>query len=194
MPKHNNRTKYGKLLPKLQFINNLTLLAEAMGMTPAAFSIALGLPKHTMSVLTNNYSISQERKEYIANIIGCTVTELESPKFILNLDHYVTKLLATVHSTPERQLVTTIGRPKEEYVVQGVTLPDAHTEGAKAIGKRIRLLRVENELMSKEMAELLDLKPGHYSNLEHGRRRIAPHRLETISDLTGVSVAYLLHG
>ena len=194
MSKHNNRTKCGKLFQKLQFINNLTLLAEAMGMTPGAFSIALGLPKHTMSVLTNNYSISQERKEYIAAVVGCTVTELESPKFIRNLDRYVTRLLDTVHSTPERQLVTTIGRPKEEYVVQGVTLPDANTEGAKVIGKRIRLLRVENELMSKEMAELLGVEPSHYSNLEHGRRRLLPYQLETISDLTGVSVAYLLHG
>lgn len=64
----------------------------------------------------------------------------------------------------------------------------------KAIGARIRELRVKMKLTQEQMADLLDFGWNHYSHVESGMSKGSLDFYCAVSKLFGVSIDYLLFG
>lgn len=62
----------------------------------------------------------------------------------------------------------------------------------KALGKRIKLARIEKELSQERLAELVGLSPTHMSNIESGSANVSLPSLVNIADALDRSVDDLL--
>ena len=61
----------------------------------------------------------------------------------------------------------------------------------KALGKRIKLARIDRELTQERLAELVDLSPTHMSNIESGTAKVSLPALSlSLDDLLSDSVTY----
>lgn len=58
--------------------------------------------------------------------------------------------------------------------------------------KRIKELRVDNDIKQKEIADFLKCTQQQYSEYENGKRLIQIDRLELIADFYNTSVDYIL--
>ena len=64
----------------------------------------------------------------------------------------------------------------------------------KAIGKRIRIARINNELTQEELAEKVNISPTHLSNIERGVRTSSLDTIVTLVELLDVSIDYIIFG
>lgn len=62
----------------------------------------------------------------------------------------------------------------------------------KALGKRIKLARIEKELTQEKLAELVGLSPTHMSNIESGTANVSLPSLVNIANALSLSVDDLL--
>jgi len=62
----------------------------------------------------------------------------------------------------------------------------------KALGKRIKLARIEKELTQEKLAELVGLSPTHMSNIESGTANVSLPSLVNIANALKLSVDDLL--
>ena len=62
----------------------------------------------------------------------------------------------------------------------------------KALGKRIKLARIEREMTQERLAEMVDLSPTHMSNIESGTAKVSLPSLVNIADALALSVDDLL--
>lgn len=58
--------------------------------------------------------------------------------------------------------------------------------------KRLRDLREDNDLVQKELSNILDIDQRVYSNYETGKREIPVHLLVKLSNYYNVSIDYIL--
>ncbi len=58
--------------------------------------------------------------------------------------------------------------------------------------KRLRDLREDNDLLQKQIAEVLDITREQYQLYESGKREIKVHQLIVLADYYDVSIDYLL--
>lgn len=62
----------------------------------------------------------------------------------------------------------------------------------KALGKRIKLARIEKELTQERLAEMVDLSPTHMSNIESGTANVSLPSLVNIANALSLSLDDLL--
>lgn len=62
----------------------------------------------------------------------------------------------------------------------------------KAIGRRIALYRKKAKITQGLLAEKLDVSDGYISQIERGTAKISLSRLDEISDILNIEIAYLL--
>lgn len=62
----------------------------------------------------------------------------------------------------------------------------------KALGKRIKLARIEKEMTQERLAELVGLSPTHMSNIESGTANVSLPSLVNIANALSLSVDDLL--
>ena len=62
----------------------------------------------------------------------------------------------------------------------------------KALGKRIKLARIDRELTQERLAELVDLSPTHMSNIESGTAKVSLPSLVNIANALSLSLDDLL--
>jgi transcriptional regulator with XRE-family HTH domain len=60
----------------------------------------------------------------------------------------------------------------------------------KAIGEKVKSLRLEKKLTLKELSELSDFSTGFLSQLERGLTSVAVDTLSTIAQILGVNLNY----
>jgi len=62
----------------------------------------------------------------------------------------------------------------------------------KALGKRIKLARIERELTQEQLSEMVNLSPTHMSNIESGTANVSLPSLVRIANIFSLSVDDLL--
>lgn len=62
----------------------------------------------------------------------------------------------------------------------------------KAIGKRIRMARIQQDIKQEALAEMADLSASHMSNIETGRTKLSLPTLITIANALNASMDELL--
>lgn len=62
----------------------------------------------------------------------------------------------------------------------------------QAIGKRIKIARIRNDITQERLAELVDLSTGHMSNIETGSGNVSLKTLVNIANVLDVSMEYLV--
>ena len=62
----------------------------------------------------------------------------------------------------------------------------------KAIGKRIKIARINAELTQEKLADLVDLSPSHMSNIETGTTKVSLVSIVKIANALSVTVDDLL--
>ena len=62
----------------------------------------------------------------------------------------------------------------------------------KAIGKRIKIARIQADLKQERLAEMVDLSPTHLSNIENGTTRVSLQTIVALANALGVSADDLL--
>jgi transcriptional regulator with XRE-family HTH domain len=195
MQKRKNKTKYNRLLTKVTFINNLVLLKDMAGMSHSEFDSALGLKPHAFSVIANNCSISVKRMEHIADAIGVSVDELSSPKYMVNIQDNAAKFLATIQTRAEQGVEpATYHRASMPDIDLGIEPPIGGTVEARAMGKRLKLYRVDCGFTQREFTEFIGISPATYSRTETGSHTAKQSVIKAIADATGLSIDFILHG
>lgn len=195
MQKRKNKTKYNRLLTKVTFINNLVLLKDAAGMSHAEFDSVLGLTKNAFSVIANNCSISPKRMEHIAAAIGVSVDELASPTYTVNIKDNAAKFLATIKARAEQGVEpATYHQGRLPDIDIGIEPPIGGTAEAKAMGKRLKLYRVDCGFTQREFTEFIGISPATYSRTETGSHTAKQSVIKAIADATGLSIDFILHG
>ena len=63
----------------------------------------------------------------------------------------------------------------------------------KALGKRIKIARINADLTQDRLSTILELSPSHMSNIETGTTRISLTALVNIANALGVSVDDLIY-
>ncbi len=63
-----------------------------------------------------------------------------------------------------------------------------------AMGNRLRNYRTSAHITQEKMAELLDISLKHYSEVERGLKGLSVENLIKLSDISGISIDYLLKG
>lgn len=58
----------------------------------------------------------------------------------------------------------------------------------KEIGRRLRLYRLKNNLLEKQMVSLLGISREYYSAIEQGKRFPGHNLLKRIADFTGMTI------
>lgn len=61
-----------------------------------------------------------------------------------------------------------------------------------AIGKRIKIARIQKDMTQEKLAEAIELSPTHLSNIERGNGKISLTTLVNIANILGVTVDNLL--
>ena len=64
----------------------------------------------------------------------------------------------------------------------------------KAIGERIRLIRLSKGMTLEEVEKLFNTSKGIVSRWENGKGLPRPERLKKLADISDKSVEYILHG
>ena len=64
----------------------------------------------------------------------------------------------------------------------------------KAIGERIRLIRLSKGMTLEEFDKLFNTSKGIVSRWENGKGLPRPERLKKLADISGKSVEYILYG
>lgn len=64
----------------------------------------------------------------------------------------------------------------------------------KAIGERIRLIRLSKGMTLEEFGKLFNTSKGVVSRWENGKGLLRPERLVRLSEISGKSVEYILYG
>ena len=62
----------------------------------------------------------------------------------------------------------------------------------KAIGKRIKIARIQNDMTQEQLAETAGLSPTHLSNIETGTTRVSLQTMIGIANALGVTADDLL--
>lgn len=62
----------------------------------------------------------------------------------------------------------------------------------KAIGKRIKIARIQVDLTQEKLAEYVNLSPSHMSNIETGTTKVSLTTIVNIANALSVSVDDLL--
>lgn len=62
----------------------------------------------------------------------------------------------------------------------------------KAIGKRIKIARIQKDLTQEQLAEFVELSPTHMSNIETGSTRVSLTSIVRIANALSVTVDMLL--
>lgn len=62
----------------------------------------------------------------------------------------------------------------------------------KAIGKRIKIARIEAELTQERLAEMVEISPTHMSNIETGTTRVSLTTIVSLANALSVTVDDLL--
>lgn len=63
----------------------------------------------------------------------------------------------------------------------------------KALGKRIRIARINADMTQDRLSTMLEMSPSHMSNIETGSTRISLTALVSIANALGVTVDDLLY-
>ena len=63
----------------------------------------------------------------------------------------------------------------------------------KALGKRIKIARINADMTQDRLSTILELSPSHMSNIETGTTRISLTALVNIADALGVSIDDLIY-
>lgn len=61
-----------------------------------------------------------------------------------------------------------------------------------AIGKRIKIARIQKDMTQEKLAEAIELSPTHLSNIERGNGKVSLTTLVNIANILGVTVDNLL--
>lgn len=61
-----------------------------------------------------------------------------------------------------------------------------------AIGKRIKIARIQKDMTQEKLAEAVDLSPTHLSNIERGNGKVSLTTLVNIANVLGVTIDNLL--
>lgn len=64
----------------------------------------------------------------------------------------------------------------------------------KAIGERIRLIRLSKGMTLEEFGKLFNTSKSVVSRWENGKGLLRPERLKKLADISGKSVEYILYG
>lgn len=70
--------------------------------------------------------------------------------------------------------------------------PITEEEWIRRAGKRLQLLRIENDVQQKDLAKFLNVSAGTVAHYEHGRRMVAGYTIYRLSKFFDVSTDYLL--
>lgn len=62
------------------------------------------------------------------------------------------------------------------------------------VGRRLRKIRKMLGVSSEEMAETLELSPGHFQKLERGDHAFSLERLKALQEVYGIDLNYLIAG
>ncbi|WP_367567076.1 helix-turn-helix domain-containing protein [Lacrimispora sp.] len=62
----------------------------------------------------------------------------------------------------------------------------------KAIGKRIKIARIHNDITQEKLAEIVNLSPSHMSNIETGTTKVSLTTIVNIANALSVTVDDLL--